>query len=76
DDPGHLADNTGYSPDYTLTERQDLLETFDITARLSKVRDFYRKQLALMQIQARLRQEVEDSTSKQQREFYLRQQMR
>jgi ATP-dependent Lon protease len=75
-DPGHLADNTGYSPDYTFAERQDLLETIDVVARLVKVRDFYRKQLNLMQIQARLRQEVEESTSKQQREFYLRQQMR
>lgn len=76
DDPGHLADNTGYSPDYTFAERQDLLETFDITARLTKVRDFYRKQLALLQVQTKLRQEVEESTAKQQREFYLRQQMR
>ncbi len=76
DDPGHLADNTGYSPDYTFTERQDLIETFDVTARLTKVRDFYRKQLAMMQVQVKLRQEVEESTAKQQREFYLRQQMR
>lgn len=76
DDPGHLADNTGYSPDYTFAERQDLLETFDITARLTKVRDFYRKQMALLQVQTKLRQEVEESTAKQQREFYLRQQMR
>jgi ATP-dependent Lon protease len=76
DDPGHLADNTGYSPDYTFAERQDLLETLDVTARLIKVRDFYRKQISMMQIQARLRQEVEESTAKQQREFYLRQQMR
>ena len=76
DDPGHLADNTGYSPDYTFAERQDLLETFDITARLVKVRDFYRKQMALLQVQTKLRQEVEESTAKQQREFYLRQQMR
>jgi ATP-dependent Lon protease len=76
DDPGHLADNTGYSPDYTFNERQDLIETFDVTERLIKVREFYRKQLNMMQVQAKLRQEVEESTAKQQREFYLRQQMR
>ncbi len=75
DDPGHLADNTGYSPDYTFAERQELLETFDVAERLRKVRDFYRKQLALLEVQARLRQEVNDSATKQQREFYLRQQM-
>lgn len=75
-DPGHLADNTGYSPDYTFEERQDLLETLDVSARLIKVRDFYQKQLTLVELQAKLRQEVQDSAAKQQREFYLRQQMR
>ncbi len=76
EDPGHLADNTGYSPDYTFTERQDLIETLDVTARLTKVRDFYHKQVAVLEVQARLRQEVQESAAKQQREFYLRQQMR
>ncbi|HMQ29655.1 MAG TPA: endopeptidase La [Chloroflexaceae bacterium] len=76
EDPGHLADNTGYSPDYTFEERLDLLETFDVAARLTKVREFYRKQLALLEVQSRLRQEVQESSAKQQREFYLRQQMR
>jgi ATP-dependent Lon protease len=76
EDAGHLADNTGYSPDYTFAERQELLETFDIAERLRKVRDFYQKQYALLEVQARLRQEVQDSSAKQQREFYLRQQMR
>ncbi|GAB4427967.1 MAG: endopeptidase La [Chloroflexi bacterium OHK40] len=76
EDPGHLADNTGYSPDYTFAERLELLSTFDVVERLKKVRDFYRKQLALLEVQARLRQEVQESSAKQQREFYLRQQMR
>ncbi|MEF3274415.1 MAG: endopeptidase La [Chloroflexus sp.] len=76
DDPGHLADNTGYSPDYTFAERQDLLETFDVVERLRKVRDFYRKQFALLEVQARLRQEVQESAARQQREFYLRQQLK
>jgi ATP-dependent Lon protease len=76
DDPGHLADNTGYSPDYTFGERQELLETFDVFERLRKVRDFYRKQMNLLEVQAKLRQEVQDSSAKQQREFFLRQQMK
>src|SRR5215211_7766625 len=28
EDAGHLDDNTGYSPDYTFAESQELLETF------------------------------------------------
>jgi ATP-dependent Lon protease len=76
DDPGHLADNTGYSPDYTFAERQELLETFDVVERLRKVLNFYRKQFALLEVQAKLRQEVQESAARQQREFYLRQQLR
>ncbi len=76
DNAGQLADNTGYSPEYTFAERQDLLETFDVTARLQKVRDFYRKQLALVALQTKIRQEVQNSAEKQQRDFYLRQQLR
>lgn len=76
DDPGHLADNTGYSPDYTFAERQELLETFDVSERLRKVLTFYRKQFALLEVQAKLRQEVQESAARQQREFYLRQQLR
>ena len=76
EDPGQLADNTGYSPDYTFEERQELLETFDVYERLTKVREFYRKQLAVLEVQQKLRQEVQESQAKQQREFYLRQQMR
>ncbi|MBC8075685.1 MAG: endopeptidase La, partial [Chloroflexales bacterium] len=75
-DPGQLADNTGYSQDYTFDERQDLLETFDVAARLLKVREFYNKQYMLLETQAKLRQDVQDSAAKQQREFFLRQQMK
>src|SRR5919199_976661 len=56
--------------------RQELLETFDVTARLRKVRDFYRKQYTLLEVQRKLRQEVQDGAEKQQREFFLRQQLR
>jgi ATP-dependent Lon protease len=76
EDPGHLADNTGYSPDYTFEERLELLATLDVFERLTKVRDFYGKQFAMLEVQAKLRQEVQESSAKQQREFYLRQQMR
>ena len=76
EDPRHLADNTGYSSDYTFAERILLLTTIDIQQRLRFVLDAYRKQMVLLEVQQRLRQEVEDGTAQQQREFYLRQQLR
>ena len=74
--PGHLADTTGYSPEMTFQERQELLETFDVVSRLRKVHEFYRKQYTLLEVQQKLRREVQDGADKQQREFFLRQQMR
>ena len=76
EDPRQLADNTGYAPEYTLEERIHLLTTIDVADRLRYVRDFYRKQITLLEVQQRIRAEVEDGTAKQQREFYLRQQLR
>jgi len=76
EDAGQLADNTGYSQDYTFAQRQELLETFDVAERLRKVREFYKQQYAVLEVQQRLREEVQDSSAKQQREFYLRQQLR
>jgi ATP-dependent Lon protease len=76
EDPGQLADNTGYSQDYTFAQRQELLETFDVAERLRKVREFYKQQYTVLEVQQRLREEVQDSSAKQQREFYLRQQLR
>ncbi len=76
EDAGQLADNTGYSQDYTFSQRQELLETFDVSERLRKVREFYKQQYAVLEVQQRLREEVQDSSAKQQREFYLRQQQR
>jgi ATP-dependent Lon protease len=76
EEPGKLADNTGYSPDYTFDERQELLETFDVVERLKKVREFYNKQYTLLEVQQKIRQEVQDGAAKQQREFFLRQQLR
>ncbi|MBC8161872.1 MAG: endopeptidase La [Roseiflexaceae bacterium] len=75
-DASQLADNTGYSPDYSFEERQELIETFDITRRLEKVRELYQKQLTIKDLQVKLRQEVQDGAARQQREFYLRQQQR
>jgi ATP-dependent Lon protease len=76
EEPGQLADNTGYSPDYTFAERQELLEIFDVSERLRKVREFYNKQYTLLEVQKKIRDEVQDGAAKQQREFFLRQQLR
>lgn len=75
DHPGHLADNTGYSPDYTDKERLELLAAFDIPDRLRKVLAVYEKRLAILEAQQKIQGDVQDGAARRQREFFLRQQM-
>ena len=74
--PGQLADNTGYSPDYTRQERLELLGTVDVAARLRRVQELYRRQIAIQQVQSRIREEVRQGAERQQHEFFLRQQLK
>ncbi|HXH84678.1 MAG TPA: endopeptidase La, partial [Candidatus Tectomicrobia bacterium] len=69
-------DNTAYSPDYTFEQRLEILKTFDVAERLRKVYGFLTKQLELMQLRARLQEEVKTSVDRSQREYILREQLK
>jgi len=74
-EPGALADTSGYSPDLTFEQKVELLETLDVTERLDKALEFQRERLAQLQVRKRIRDDVESGAQKQQREYFLRQQM-
>src|SRR6185436_20063770 len=74
-DAGALADTAGYSPDLNFTQKVQLLETLDIVERLKLALQFQRERLAEQQVRKRIREDVEDGTQKQQREYFLRRQM-
>ncbi|HEX7136923.1 MAG TPA: endopeptidase La, partial [Vicinamibacterales bacterium] len=74
-DAGALADTAGYSPDLNFTQKLQLLETFDVVARLQLALQFQRERLAELQVRKRIQDDVEDGTQKQQREYFLRRQM-
>src|SRR5204862_7956346 len=46
DEPGALADMAGYSPDLSLEQRIELLETLDVEQRLEKVVEWAKQTLA------------------------------
>jgi ATP-dependent Lon protease len=73
--PGPLADTTGYSPDVSLADKQRLLDTIDVTERLALAVELQRERLAELQVRRRIRDDVESGAQKQQREYFLRQQM-
>jgi ATP-dependent Lon protease len=74
-EPGALADTSGYSPDLTFEEKVALLETVDVTERLERALGYQRERLAQLQVRKRIREDVESGAAKQQREYFLRQQM-
>ena len=75
DDPGAMADTSGYSPDLSFEQKIELLETVDVEERLEKVVAWANEVLADLTIKERIRQDVTDGMEKTQREFLLRQQM-
>jgi ATP-dependent Lon protease len=48
----------------------------DVEARLRRVQELYRRQIAIQQVQSKIRDEVRQGAEKQQREFFLRQQLK
>ena len=73
--PGALADTAGYSPDLTFEQKLELIETLDVVERLSLALKFQQERLAELRVRKRIREDVESGTQKQQREYFLRQQM-
>jgi ATP-dependent Lon protease len=73
--PGALADLAGFSPDLTIDQKVQVLETLDVEARLRLLIDWTRDILADASLKEKIRNEVNEGMQKQQREFLLRQQM-
>jgi ATP-dependent Lon protease len=73
--PGPLADTAGYSPDLNLEQKRRLLETLDVVERLALALQLQRERLAELQVRKRIKDDVDDGTQKQQREYILRKQM-
>ena len=74
-EPGRLADVAGYSPDLTLAQKVEVLETLDVEARLRLVLGWARDTLADLALRERIKTDVEEGMEKTQREFLLRRQL-
>jgi ATP-dependent Lon protease len=74
-DPGRVADMAGYSPDLSLAQKVQVLETLDVAARLRLVITWAREVLADLTLRERIKNDVEEGMEKTQREFLLRRQL-
>jgi ATP-dependent Lon protease len=74
-DPGQTADLAGYSPDLSLEQKVQALEALDVEERLRLVLGWAREVLADLALRDRIKDDVEESLEKTQREFLLRRQL-
>ncbi|MBA2489124.1 MAG: endopeptidase La, partial [Chloroflexi bacterium] len=75
-EPGLLADMVAYSPDMSTEQRQELLETIDVTERLKLVSTFLARQIEILELKGRIQSEVKSEMDKTQREYILREQLK
>ena len=74
-EPSRLADMAGYSPDLSLAQKVEVLETLDVEARLRLVLGWARDTLADVTLRDKIKTDVEEGMEKTQREFLLRRQL-
>ena len=75
ENPSQLADLAVYSPDLSLEQKVETLETLDIRERLGKLLTWMREVLAELELRRRVRENATENIDKGQREYLLRQQM-
>ncbi len=77
EEPGRLADFIASSlPFLTTTDKQELLETPDVSARLERINKHLAKELEVQQLRNKIQTEVQDSVQQSQRDYYLREQLK
>jgi len=76
-EPGKLADFiAGALPSLSPVERQRLLEEFDARARLNDIHKHLTRESELLELRGRIQSQVKGQLSQNQREFYLREQLK
>ena len=75
-EPGILADMVASIINSTLKEKQKVLELIDIKKRLKEVTRLVKYQLEVLELGHKIQSQVKGGMDKQQREYYLRQQLK
>ncbi len=77
EDPGRLADFIAANlPSLASTERQELLESLDLRVRLDRLNHLLARELEILQLQSKIKSDVQDQVSQSQREYFLREQLK
>jgi len=75
-EPGRLADSIAANLTLKLSEKQKILETFDIKSRLELLLNIMESEIDILQVEKRIRGRVKRQMEKSQREYYLNEQVK
>ncbi len=75
-DPGKVTDLVASNLNISLEEKQDLLNTIDVRSRLEKLSAILNREIELLELGHKIQSQVQTELNKNQKEFYLRQQMK
>ena len=76
DEPGKIADFVTSILNIEKNEYQTILETLDVKKRLQKVLRLLHKEIEVLSVQKRIQGTINDKIDKQQRDFFLREQLK
>ncbi|HEX5410998.1 MAG TPA: endopeptidase La [Terriglobia bacterium] len=77
DDPGRLGDFIAANlPSLSSTEKQELLESLDLSGRLDRLNHLLAREVEVLQLRSKIQSDVQDQVTQSQREYYLREQMK
>jgi ATP-dependent Lon protease len=74
--PGRLADFVASYTNFDIADKQNLLETLNPKERLSRLAPSLTKEISILELGAKIRDQVKGELDKTQREYYLREQMK
>lgn len=75
-EPGRLADLVASNLNLHVAEAQMVLETLDPIERLHKINDILTRELEILAMQAKIRSNAKDEINKNQKEYFLREQIK
>ena len=75
-EPSALVDFVASWLDVPLTDKQEILETFDVETRLRNVSEKLSRQIEILELTKKIGTEAKDAIDKSQREYLLREQLK
>lgn len=76
EEPTKLADVIASQVNFSVSEKQQVLEMLDVKERLEKIHYLLNKELQILELGSKIQDEVQGELNKTQRHYYLREQLK